>query len=427
MQQTASLTLATLHCVREKESSSSPYLWTALVVIDESSLAVIVVSPLNAADRVVIQNNLQAGQSASIPSSVGLLSFQFDLAITKTDAILVAALWQKHDTPGNVVDAGFDAFTSTLKSAITDNLINLASTDPQTQQAAIDKVKSTVKDSVTSAISNSLSTPQKIEVKTGLLTLDSLVDSSSQVLSSLAPTSFTITLGGALGGRLLSYGDNGTPGNVSNPVVVGFGGWSGFKFLFAGGNRIYAVDQSGQLLSYGDSGAPGNVSNPVVVGFGGWSDFKFLFAGGDRIYAVDQNGQLLSYGDNGTPGNVSNPVVVGFGGWSDFKFLFAGGDRIYAAENALTPDHHYEIDCTLQVTADTCVTEKNGVNAAKAVVQSIEDQITALQAEAQQAIGPQKLFLLKQIRDLEKNQLGPAQAALDQANKALAACLAHSS
>ncbi|MEW6180356.1 MAG: hypothetical protein AB1522_10555 [Chloroflexota bacterium] len=148
-------------------------------------------------------------------------------------------------------------------------------------------------------------------------------------------------------GRLLSYGDAGTPGNVSSPVVVGFGGWKDFKFLFGGGNlagenRIYAVDQNGQLLSYGDAGTPGNVSSPVVVGFGGWKDFKFLFsgknlAGENRIYAVDQNGQLLSYGDAGTPGNVSSPVVVGFGGWQDFKFLFGGGNlagenRIYAVD-----------------------------------------------------------------------------------------------
>jgi hypothetical protein len=37
--------------------------------------------------------------------------------------------------------------------------------------------------------------------------------------------------------------------------------------------------------------AVGNVSAPVVVGFGGWADFKFLFGGRnqggeDRIYAV---------------------------------------------------------------------------------------------------------------------------------------------
>jgi hypothetical protein len=97
---------------------------------------------------------------------------------------------------------------------------------------------------------------------------------------------------------------------------------------------------AGELLSYGDAGTPGNVSSPVVVGFGGWLDFKFLFAGRnvageDRIYAVNQDGQLLSYGDAGTPGNVSSPVVVGFGGWLDFKFLFSGrnvasDNRIYA-------------------------------------------------------------------------------------------------
>ena len=52
-----------------------------------------------------------------------------------------------------------------------------------------------------------------------------------------------------------------------------------------------AVDQNGQLLSYADAGTPGNVSSPDVVGFGGWQVFKLVFAGrnlaGDnRIYAV---------------------------------------------------------------------------------------------------------------------------------------------
>jgi CubicO group peptidase (beta-lactamase class C family) len=146
-------------------------------------------------------------------------------------------------------------------------------------------------------------------------------------------------------GQLLSYGDNGTAGNVSDPVVVGFGGWEVFKFLFGGRNlavqdRIYAVNQNGQLLSYGDNGTTGNVSDPVIVGFGGWEVFEFVFAGTNldgqnRIYAVVssavtlngvqyQKGQLLSYVDNGQPGNVSDPVIVGFDDWTDFKFLFGG-------------------------------------------------------------------------------------------------------
>jgi hypothetical protein len=153
-------------------------------------------------------------------------------------------------------------------------------------------------------------------------------------------------------GQLLSYADAGTTGNVSSPVVVGFGGWSQFRFLFAGKNaagqnRIYAVDQAGQLLSYGDAGTPGNVSSPVVVGYGGWLQFQFLFAGKnaagqDRIYAVDQMGQLLSYGDAGTPGNVSSPDVVGYGGWLQFQFLFAG-------KNAAGQDRIYAVDHTGQL------------------------------------------------------------------------------
>jgi hypothetical protein len=107
---------------------------------------------------------------------------------------------------------------------------------------------------------------------------------------------FSVQVEAIASGQLLSYGDAGTPGNVSDPVIVGFGGWQAFQFLFAGkdvsgNNRIYAVNPSGQLLSYGDAGTPGNVSDPAIVGLGGWQAFKFLFAGanlsgGNRIYAV---------------------------------------------------------------------------------------------------------------------------------------------
>jgi hypothetical protein len=44
-------------------------------------------------------------------------------------------------------------------------------------------------------------------------------------------------------GRLLSYEDDGTPGNVdvTNPVVVGFGGWLEFRFLFSNDAGIIYV------------------------------------------------------------------------------------------------------------------------------------------------------------------------------------------
>ena len=142
-----------------------------------------------------------------------------------------------------------------------------------------------------------------------------------------------------ISGRLLFYRDltqNGT-GDVSNPSVIGLGGWQNFKFLFSGGNGIiYAVDQDGRLLFYRDTtqNGTGDVANPSVIGQGGWQNFKFLFSGGNGIiYAVDQAGQLLFYRDttqNGT-GDVANPSVIGLGGWQNFKFLFSGGNGIIYA------------------------------------------------------------------------------------------------
>jgi hypothetical protein len=157
------------------------------------------------------------------------------------------------------------------------------------------------------------------------------------------------------GGQLLSY----APTNpLSGEVIVGADGWGfgqNFSAVFAGVNKlgenhIYAVTMpsdyynTGQLLSYSDDGTPGNVGNPhpVVVGADGWQrdNMATVFAGKDsagngRIYAVNHHGNLLSYVDDGKPGNVGGPVVVGKGIWVDmFMFLFAGANaagqnRIY--------------------------------------------------------------------------------------------------
>ena|ERR1017187_864964 len=384
MAQNVALTLQTLRCIREKNSSSTPYIWTAFLWIDNATASVGSLTPLVGDDRVVLSNNLQPGQSATIPASVGLALRPFDTDLTKTTLIQVTALWQKHDTPANVVDAGFQAFGTSLHDAIVANLLSLASPDPQIQQQAVDKVKTTVAQSITDAISNSLSLVQKGEIAAGFLTLDATVDSTSTVFRNIASQPFTITLGDSLGGRLLFYRDNtqdGT-GDVNTPSVIGLGGWAGFKFLFSGGNGI--------------------------------------------IYAVDQQGQLLFYRDNtqdGT-GDVNTPSVIGLGGWAGFKFLFSGGNGIiYAVEDQLNPDHHYEIDGTLQVTIATCQAEIASVSAAFQAVSDLKSQIAELQSELSQAPHSERAFLLQQIRDIE-HDLASANAALDAAKQALAACQA---
>src|SRR5262245_25564219 len=200
---TATVTLDTHRCGRETASSSSPYLWPALVVIGQDLSVTVLPDPPIEQDRVVIQKNLQPGQSADIPPSVGVVSFQADAIRV---LILVIALWQKRDSVNLFVDVGFKTFRDTLQSAIKDNLLSLGNS--QTQQEAIDKIKSTVKNSVTEAILTALlASPFVQQFLLGFLKLDSFVDSSTKAFEALAAESFTVTIGSSSGGRLLSYGD----------------------------------------------------------------------------------------------------------------------------------------------------------------------------------------------------------------------------
>src|SRR5262245_57120759 len=294
----ATVVLETLRCIHEDEDGSEPYIWPALFSIDAAA-NVRVTAPAVENARVVIKNDMRAGNTADIPSSVGRLTV--DLEDGARGLILVTALLEADDGPDHAMRAGFQAFTSELRDAIADNLPGLATATGDELAVIIAVIKKRVSDKVQSAIEDDLTTVEKAKILAHLLNLDDIIDSDFQNFTlPLAPRPLTLRFGPDQGGQLLSYGDSGTPGNDFAPVIVGFGGWSDFKFLFAGRtaagenqNRIYAVDQNGQLLSYGDAGTPGNVSAPVVVGFGGWADFEFLFAGRNaadenRIYAVDK-------------------------------------------------------------------------------------------------------------------------------------------
>ena len=431
----ATINLQDLQCLRQDRGSdgSDPYIWPALVSID-SSLRVNVLTPYNES-RVIIQSGMTNGQTAAIPAIVGAQTTRLEGDLTANHLILVVALWERRDTPDNVVSAGYSAFSDSLGTGIRANLLGLGSSDPATQQAAIDAVKTTVKNGVTDAISNSLTWYQKAEIAAGIMHLDDLIDNSSTAFSSLIPQTFAVSFGGSIGGRLLFYRDNtqnGT-GDVDTPGVIGQGGWEEFKFLFSGGNGIiYAVNQQGQLLFYRDNtqNGTGDVDTPSVIGLGGWADFKFLFSGGNGIiYAVNQQGQLLFYRDNtqnGT-GDVDTPSVIGLGGWTDFQFLFSGGNGIiYASEPALTPANSYVVDANLQLATVVCEAESLAVNQDQVAVNGLKAQLQELQKEFAQAPASEKPAILADIREFEKDELAPAESKLAADTKALEACRARS-
>jgi hypothetical protein len=79
-----------------------------------------------------------------------------------------------------------------VQSAVTANLAGLASTDPTTNQNAVNAVKSSVNDTVQSAIRSRLTLVEQLEVREGILTPDTVIDSSSTSLSTTTGQSFQI-------------------------------------------------------------------------------------------------------------------------------------------------------------------------------------------------------------------------------------------
>ena len=343
----AILSLNSLHCIRESDGTgnSEPYIWPVLMWIDDNTLVtpalVGVTAPAIGSARVVIKSDMRANQTADIPGSAGVLRVRLEDNLNVRRLILTVALWEEDETPEAAMRAGFQAFSSELRAAVADNLFALNEADGAELDAIIATIKKRVSDRVKSAIEDGLTAGEKIRVFIGTLNLDDIIDSAFRNFSDLVTTPFTLNFGINPSGRLLLYRDASQTGggDVSNPSVIGQGGWKDFMFLFSDGNGIiYAVDQDGRLLLYRDASQTGggDVSNPTVIGQGGWKAFKFLFSGGPGIiYAVDQPGRLLRYHDASQVGggDVSNPTVIGQGGWQAFKFLFSGGNGIiYAVE-----------------------------------------------------------------------------------------------
>jgi hypothetical protein len=202
----AVLLLESLHCLREAEKGSEPYIWPVLIRIDDLTLQtdslVDVVAPLSANARVVIQNDMRAGQTAAIPPRVGLLRARLEDNLFETHLILVVALWDADATPEAAVRAGFQAFVSELRAAF-GNALTLseiqqaeADTDEAAREAIAKAIRERVDKRVRSAIKDTLTGPQKVAVKTGLLDLDDILVSGFKGFSSALPTTFTLPLSG---------------------------------------------------------------------------------------------------------------------------------------------------------------------------------------------------------------------------------------
>jgi hypothetical protein len=221
MTQFATINLQTLNFIRASDGkgNSTPYIWPAILPIDNNGVGLTIPALAN----VVIANGMHAGDTASIPQSVGQLIAQIGDGFQAL--IVVVALWDQSQSPDNVVEAGFQAFGSELRAAVQDNLAGLS--DPSQRDAAVTAIKKRVNDKVSSAIENALSFFQKGEIFLGLLHLDSNIGSDFQSLQKLVPTAITLDIVQSAGTAASEYTISGnlqlSPTGIAFPAILGCG------------------------------------------------------------------------------------------------------------------------------------------------------------------------------------------------------------
>jgi hypothetical protein len=205
----AIISLEQLHCATlrgvSEESQPEPYIWPALIRIDDNTLhtsdRVALTAPSVAQARIVIKDSMRAGETAPIPGSVGILRTRYEESVAMVWLLLVVALFDLDETPKSAAQAGFRTFVSELRAAIVENLLLLADgSDPQGRQRAVDGIKKRVEERTTAAVVNAMSGTDKVKVALGILNPDDPFGSDfkgfgTEIIKGkvvLQPTNFTL-------------------------------------------------------------------------------------------------------------------------------------------------------------------------------------------------------------------------------------------
>jgi len=91
--------LEELHCVKESQGGSESYIWPVLLWLDDTTInnagddVLGVRGPVLGDARVVLKQDMKAGESAPIPFPLGSLGVRLEAASGISFVLLVVALW----------------------------------------------------------------------------------------------------------------------------------------------------------------------------------------------------------------------------------------------------------------------------------------------------------------------------------------------
>lgn len=172
------VTLEELACleVRDIEWRVEPYIWPALLWIDDNTIAteqlVETATTLVSHSRKPVGDSMGTGDVGRVHPTVGTLRVRFEDEVRLRHAILVVVVLEMDETPQRVIDAGFRAFVSELTEAISSRLLDFSMASGEALDALVAEVQAQVAGAVRSAMSDAFSGWEKVQIATGLLDPD---------------------------------------------------------------------------------------------------------------------------------------------------------------------------------------------------------------------------------------------------------------
>jgi hypothetical protein len=189
--------LQDLNCIRQDRGSdgSYPYIWPTTVSITRMGKVSVTGSEFPSLARVILGNAMKSGDTAAIPTQVGLTGMRAEDDLSDYTVLAVVALLEKRDLSDDEVLGGYLVFADSLQTAIEENRAGLASPDPDINQKAIDAINAYVHQKVMEAIESRMTDIEKVRYKVGLFTPDTVIDTAHIVVPTNGNSTFQLTFG----------------------------------------------------------------------------------------------------------------------------------------------------------------------------------------------------------------------------------------
>jgi hypothetical protein len=165
----ANITLQTIRCIKQSESSGSePYIWPFLATMatNPGTFDTFPTAAILADSRKIIGTSMKAGSSAPLIFPGNEVSHSFLDNQSECTALLVVGLMEADDNRLVSMQAGYQAYLDELRAQLGHKMLPLKNASPAEREAMIEEIKEAVKKKAYDAVKGTLSIWEAAALKT---------------------------------------------------------------------------------------------------------------------------------------------------------------------------------------------------------------------------------------------------------------------